>query len=98
MLESLESLSLLLLLLSSQVVHNTEAHIRIMELLLLHGNWNERLPEFASAPQLPPRKVSRPQFPVLDHFTSLEDSDSLVANERKINPDGGSGNKEQQHR
>ncbi|XP_033213327.1 phosphatidylinositol 3-kinase regulatory subunit alpha isoform X2 [Belonocnema kinseyi] len=49
-----------------QVVHNTEAHIRIMELLLLHGNWNEKLPEFASAPQLPPRKVSRPQFPVFE--------------------------------
>ncbi|XP_043281420.1 phosphatidylinositol 3-kinase regulatory subunit alpha isoform X2 [Venturia canescens] len=77
-----------------QVVHNTEAHIRIMELLLLHGNWNERLPEFASAPQLPPRKVSRPQFPVLDHFTSLEE-DALTANERKMNPDS---NKEQPHR
>lgn len=37
-----------------------------MELLLLHGNWNEKLPEFASAPQLPPRKVSRPQFPVFE--------------------------------
>ncbi|RLU24802.1 hypothetical protein DMN91_002892 [Ooceraea biroi] len=51
-----------------QVVHNTEAHIRIMELLLLHGDWNEKLPEFASPPQLPPRKVSRPQFPILDPF------------------------------
>ena len=47
-----------------QVVHNIEAHIRIMELLLLHCNWGEQLPEFASAPMLPPRKVSRPQFPV----------------------------------
>ncbi|TGZ49326.1 Phosphatidylinositol 3-kinase regulatory subunit alpha [Temnothorax longispinosus] len=56
-----------------QVVHNTEAHIRIMELLLLHGVWNEKLPEFASPPQLPPRKVSRPQFPVLDSFPILED-------------------------
>nr|XP_012215205.1 PREDICTED: uncharacterized protein LOC105667777 isoform X1 [Linepithema humile] len=56
-----------------QVVHNTEAHIRIMELLLLHGDWNERLPEFASPPQLPPRKVSRPQFPILDPFPALED-------------------------
>ncbi|XP_011262864.2 uncharacterized protein LOC105255336 isoform X1 [Camponotus floridanus] len=49
-----------------QVVHNTEAHIRIMELLLLHGDWNERLPEFASPPQLPPRKVSRPHFSIVD--------------------------------
>jgi len=57
----------------SQVVHNTEAHIRIMELLLLHGDWNEKLPEFASPPQLPPRKVSRPQFPILDPFPVLDD-------------------------
>lgn len=42
-----------------QVVYNTEAHIRIMELLLLHCNWGETLPEFASAPAVPPRKVSR---------------------------------------
>ncbi|KAM0736326.1 Phosphatidylinositol 3-kinase regulatory subunit alpha [Formica fusca] len=55
-----------------QVVHNTEAHIRIMELLLLHGDWNEKLPEFASPPQLPPRKVSRPQFPILDQLSILE--------------------------
>ncbi|GLH08299.1 Phosphatidylinositol-3-kinase p85 alpha [Gryllus bimaculatus] len=41
-----------------QVVYNTEAHIRIMELLLLHGDWGEKLPEFASAPALPPRKVN----------------------------------------
>ncbi|XP_032680236.1 phosphatidylinositol 3-kinase regulatory subunit alpha isoform X2 [Odontomachus brunneus] len=56
-----------------QVVHNTEAHIRIMELLLLHGDWNERLPEFASPPQLPPRKVSRPQFPIMDPYPVPED-------------------------
>ncbi|XP_022189203.2 phosphatidylinositol 3-kinase regulatory subunit alpha isoform X2 [Nilaparvata lugens] len=42
-----------------QVVYNTESHIRIMELLLLHGDWGEKLPEFASAPALPPRKLSR---------------------------------------
>ncbi|XP_036142290.1 phosphatidylinositol 3-kinase regulatory subunit alpha isoform X2 [Monomorium pharaonis] len=56
-----------------QVVYNTEAHIRITELLLLHGDWNEKLPEFASPPQLPPRKVSRPQFPILDPYSVLED-------------------------
>ncbi|XP_020283758.1 phosphatidylinositol 3-kinase regulatory subunit alpha isoform X4 [Pseudomyrmex gracilis] len=56
-----------------QVFHNTEAHIRIMELLLLHGDWSVKLPEFASPPQLPPRKVSRPQFPILDPFPGLED-------------------------
>ena len=37
-----------------------------MELLLLKCDWDQRLPEFASAPLLPPRKVSRPQFPVID--------------------------------
>ena len=55
------------------MVYNTEAHIRITELLLLHGNWNEKLPGFASAPQLPPRKVSRPQFPVLDQFMGFDE-------------------------
>lgn len=40
-------------------MYNTEAHIRIMELLLLHCNWGEKLPEFASAPAVPPRKISR---------------------------------------
>lgn len=42
-----------------QVVYNTEAHIRIMELLLLRCDWGEQLPEFASAPAVPPRKLSR---------------------------------------
>lgn len=30
-------------------------------MLLLHCFWGVQLPEFASAPALPPRKVSRPQ-------------------------------------
>ncbi|KOC68223.1 Phosphatidylinositol 3-kinase regulatory subunit alpha [Habropoda laboriosa] len=60
-----------------QIVHNIEAHIRIIEILLLHGDWNERLPQFASKPQLPPRKVSRPQFPVLDPFPVLEEDTSM---------------------
>ncbi|XP_058794763.1 phosphatidylinositol 3-kinase regulatory subunit alpha-like isoform X2 [Phymastichus coffea] len=66
-----------------QVVHNIEAHIRIMELLLLHCDWGERLPEFANAPLLPPRKVSRPQFPVMDAatFASLEEE---VNRERQL--------------
>ncbi|CAD6201235.1 GSCOCG00000040001-RA-CDS [Cotesia congregata] len=65
-----------------QVVHNTEAHIRIMELLLLHGNWGERLPEFANPPRLPPRKVSRPQFPVLEQFNTMDDDN--VISDRQI--------------
>nr|XP_033341420.1 uncharacterized protein LOC117229216 isoform X1 [Megalopta genalis] len=60
-----------------QIVHNIEAHIRIMEILLLHGDWNEKLPQFASPPQLPPRKVSRPQFAVLDPIGTLEDDSTM---------------------
>nr|CAI5831801.1 unnamed protein product [Callosobruchus analis] len=41
-----------------QVVYNTQAHNRIVELLLLYCDWGEMLPEFASAPAIPPRKVS----------------------------------------
>lgn len=42
-----------------QIVSNTPEHIRIMELLLLSGDWKVALPEFISAPALPPRKPSR---------------------------------------
>lgn len=41
------------------VVHNVENHIRIIELLLYYGDWNESLPEIAYPPTLPPRKLSR---------------------------------------
>lgn len=42
-----------------QIVYNTPEHIRIMELLLLNGDWQVKLPDFVSAPALPPRKYSR---------------------------------------
>ncbi|XP_021697484.1 phosphatidylinositol 3-kinase regulatory subunit alpha isoform X3 [Aedes aegypti] len=42
-----------------QIVYNTENHLRIMELLFYKLDWNEKLPEFASAPAVPPRKISR---------------------------------------
>ncbi|XP_058838808.1 uncharacterized protein LOC131694261 isoform X2 [Topomyia yanbarensis] len=42
-----------------QIVYNTENHLRIMELLLYKLDWNEKLPEFLSAPAVPPRKISR---------------------------------------
>ncbi|XP_062709364.1 uncharacterized protein LOC109409609 isoform X2 [Aedes albopictus] len=42
-----------------QIVSNTENHLRIMELLLYKIDWHEKLPEFASAPAVPPRKISR---------------------------------------
>ncbi|XP_015190692.1 PREDICTED: phosphatidylinositol 3-kinase regulatory subunit alpha-like isoform X2 [Polistes dominula] len=77
-----------------QIIHNTKAYIRIMELLLLHVDWNERLPEFASAPQLPPRKFSRPQFPVLDSFPVLEEDNTT----EKSGSAGDSGKDQQSHR
>ncbi len=36
-------------------MHNVEAHVRILELLLLRCDWGETMPEFAPAPTLPPR-------------------------------------------
>lgn len=33
-----------------QIVYNTEAHIRVVELLLLKGKWGEHMPVFDSAP------------------------------------------------
>lgn len=42
------------------VVHNISVHVRILELLLVHGDWGEKPPDIMSAPALPPRKVSRP--------------------------------------
>ncbi|KAF7401655.1 hypothetical protein HZH68_007475 [Vespula germanica] len=77
-----------------QIIHNTKAYIRIMELLLLHVDWNERLPEFASAPQLPPRKFSRPQFPVLDPFPVLEEDNTT----ERSGTAGDSGKDQQSHR
>jgi phosphoinositide-3-kinase regulatory subunit len=41
-----------------KIVYNTPEHIRIMEILLLHGDWQVKLPTFYSAPALPPRKTS----------------------------------------
>ncbi|XP_044016208.1 phosphatidylinositol 3-kinase regulatory subunit alpha isoform X2 [Aphidius gifuensis] len=73
-----------------KVVHNTEAHIRIIELLLLYGNWGEKLPEFASAPQPPPRKVSRPQFPVIERSMLVDEDGGYggsISSERPISTD-----------
>lgn len=41
-----------------KIVYNTPEHIKIMEMLLLHGDWHVKLPEFVCAPALPPRKNS----------------------------------------
>ncbi|XP_057380000.1 uncharacterized protein LOC130702342 isoform X2 [Daphnia carinata] len=43
-----------------QIVHNAEAHVRVLELLLLRCDWGETMPEFAPAPTLPPRNHLRP--------------------------------------
>uniref|UniRef100_A0A1Y1KG67 Phosphatidylinositol 3-kinase regulatory subunit alpha n=1 Tax=Photinus pyralis TaxID=7054 RepID=A0A1Y1KG67_PHOPY len=63
-----------------QVVYNTQAHNRIIELLLLHCDWNETLPKFAGAPAVPPRKVSRIGASILDKekssiSTNLQDAE-----------------------
>ena len=50
----------LILFSDRQVVHNVEAHVRILELLLLRCDWGETMPEFAPAPTLPPRNHLRP--------------------------------------
>ncbi|XP_045482922.1 phosphatidylinositol 3-kinase regulatory subunit alpha-like [Harmonia axyridis] len=41
-----------------QIVYNTQAHNRILELLLINCSWGETLPDFACAPAIPPRKYS----------------------------------------
>lgn len=66
-----------------QVVYNTQAHNRIIEVLLLHCEWGESVPEFASAPAIPPRKVSSGRrlgessssFSEKDKSTSLQDAE-----------------------
>ena len=42
------------------MVHNAEAHVRVLEILLLRCDWGEMMPEFAPAPTLPPRTHLRP--------------------------------------
>ncbi|XP_013780715.1 phosphatidylinositol 3-kinase regulatory subunit alpha-like isoform X1 [Limulus polyphemus] len=41
-----------------KIVHNTEAHMRTVELLLLKCDWGEKMPVFDLAPALPPRRSS----------------------------------------
>ncbi|KAI5708156.1 hypothetical protein M8J76_000120 [Diaphorina citri] len=38
--------------------NSNEIHFRIIELLLMYGDWGEVLPTFSSPPALPPRKLS----------------------------------------
>ncbi|KAK8389634.1 hypothetical protein O3P69_008965 [Scylla paramamosain] len=38
-----------------ELARNTEAHMRIVEMLLLKVDWGEKVPTFAPAPALPPR-------------------------------------------
>lgn len=42
-----------------QILNNTQAHIRVIELLFYHGNFTEDVPQFDAPPLLPPRKISR---------------------------------------
>lgn len=60
------------------MVYNTEAHIRVLEILLLKTDWGEPLPEFDTAPALPPRRSSRAaQVVVEDTAASLSSSPEL---------------------
>lgn len=47
-----------------KIVYNTPEHIRIMEILLLHGDWHVKLPSFVCTPPVPPRKNSTTIRPV----------------------------------
>lgn len=76
-----------------KIVYNTPEHIRIMELLLLNGDWGEKLPEFITAPALPPRKSSRigvikPSaiVPPQQHSSSSLMFDALPAKPHQQNP------------
>lgn len=40
------------------MVYNTQTHNKILELLLLKCNWGVKIPEFAAAPAIPPRKTT----------------------------------------
>nr|XP_042900263.1 phosphatidylinositol 3-kinase regulatory subunit gamma isoform X2 [Parasteatoda tepidariorum] len=63
-----------------QIVYNTEAHIRIVELLLLKGKWGEHMPVFDSAPALPPRRASKLTQPFPDTILPHSGSVSISSN------------------
>ncbi|CAH1121068.1 unnamed protein product [Ceutorhynchus assimilis] len=56
-----------------QVVYNTQAHNRIIEVLLLHCDWGVKVPDFASAPAIPPRK--KISFIEKEKSMSLQDAE-----------------------
>ena len=64
-----------------QVVHNAEAHVRVLELILLRCDWGEMMPEFAPAPTLPPRSHLRPSSQ-----TTVTDSSAPTASELDLRP------------
>lgn len=66
---------------SRQVMYNTEAHMRIMEVLLTYGKWGETMPDFSSVPTLPPRKVSvyqNPENPSLPTYVANVNEATLL--------------------
>ncbi|KAG8197034.1 hypothetical protein JTE90_004303 [Oedothorax gibbosus] len=66
-----------------QIVYNTEAHIRVVELLLLKGKWGEHMPNFDSAPALPPRRISKVSQPFPDSM--------LHSGSMSVSPNNGGG-------
>ncbi|MCL4118644.1 UNVERIFIED_CONTAM: hypothetical protein GTU68_038065 [Idotea baltica] len=45
-----------------ELARNTEAHMRVLEIILLKIDWGETVPNFDSAPAIPP-KTHKPSFP-----------------------------------
>ncbi|KAL5287783.1 PIK3R3 family protein [Megaselia abdita] len=43
----------------TELINNTQSHIKILELLFYHGDFCQPLPKFDLPPELPPRKISR---------------------------------------
>ncbi|XP_046405427.1 phosphatidylinositol 3-kinase regulatory subunit alpha-like [Ischnura elegans] len=63
-----------------QVVYNIESHIRIIELLLLHGDWGEKLPVFVSSGSSP----STSGIQVCDKVPSCPNTKKLVDSSKSL--------------
>lgn len=72
-----------------EIVHNTEFHIRIVEVLIKSGMWSEQLPDYISAPAIPPRPPKR-------RTVCSTRSDSLTSSHQQRNSPELSGRLEDQ--
>ncbi|XP_076036314.1 phosphatidylinositol 3-kinase regulatory subunit alpha isoform X1 [Oratosquilla oratoria] len=60
-----------------ELARNTEAHMRIVEILLLKTDWGEKVPVFTSAPALPPKPHGRASQVSLESVQDFETSSML---------------------